>query len=175
MRKREPRQPTISRFWKIVKRSGVVLFVLAVFACFGRVDGFTLSEWWRDCHSGVVVWQGTQTYTPDGSPCIALTIDDGPDPRYTPQILAILQRYHAKATFFVEGRYVRAHPELARAILGAGTRCGQPHGHAPVSQSPVRATGASGNHGLRPYPANRAWPAYPFVSPAARPVEPNDL
>ena len=34
---------------------------------------------------------------------IALTFDDGPDPRYTPQILAVLERYHVPGTFFVIG------------------------------------------------------------------------
>ncbi len=153
MRKRGYRQPTISRFWKIVKRAGVVLLVLALFACFGRVDGFTLSEWWRDCHSGVVVWQGTQTQSSDGSPCIALTIDDGPDPRYTPQILAILQRYHAKATFFVEGRYVRAHPELARAILAQGHAIGNHTDTHPylnlLSASQVQAEITACDHTLQ--------------------------
>ena len=31
---------------------------------------------------------------------VALTFDDGPDPRYTPQILDVLKKYNAKATFF---------------------------------------------------------------------------
>jgi cellulose synthase/poly-beta-1,6-N-acetylglucosamine synthase-like glycosyltransferase/peptidoglycan/xylan/chitin deacetylase (PgdA/CDA1 family)/spore germination protein YaaH len=34
---------------------------------------------------------------------IALTFDDGPDPKYTPQILAVLERYHVPGTFFVIG------------------------------------------------------------------------
>lgn len=34
---------------------------------------------------------------------IALTFDDGPDPRWTPQILAILKQKHAPATFFIKG------------------------------------------------------------------------
>jgi len=43
---------------------------------------------------------------------IALTFDDGPDPRWTPQILDILQRYHVPATFFVVGENAEAHPGL---------------------------------------------------------------
>ena len=53
-------------------------------------------------------------------PEIALTFDDGPDPCYTPQILAILQRYNAKATFFCLGRHVAAYPHLTREIYEAG-------------------------------------------------------
>ena len=37
---------------------------------------------------------------------IALTFDDGPHPRYTPQILAILRKYGVHATFFVIGQNV---------------------------------------------------------------------
>jgi peptidoglycan-N-acetylglucosamine deacetylase len=37
---------------------------------------------------------------------IALTFDDGPGP-YTPQVLAVLEQYHVKATFFVIGRMLR--------------------------------------------------------------------
>ncbi len=49
-----------------------------------------------------------------------LTIDDGPHPRQTPQILEVLRRFRARATFFVVGERVRAHPELARAIVAEG-------------------------------------------------------
>ena len=37
---------------------------------------------------------------------VALTFDDGPSPIYTREILALLQQYHAKATFFVLGEKV---------------------------------------------------------------------
>ncbi|MDX2111371.1 MAG: polysaccharide deacetylase family protein [Verrucomicrobiota bacterium] len=49
-----------------------------------------------------------------------LTIDDGPDPDDTPQILALLASHGAKATFFVIGRKADAYPELIRAIAAAG-------------------------------------------------------
>jgi peptidoglycan/xylan/chitin deacetylase (PgdA/CDA1 family) len=49
-----------------------------------------------------------------------LTIDDGPHPEDTPKLLALLEEYNARATFFVIGRQVEKHPELARAILRAG-------------------------------------------------------
>lgn len=49
-----------------------------------------------------------------------LTIDDGPDPRTTPQVLDILDRYQARATFFVIGNNIRAHPGLAREIVNRG-------------------------------------------------------
>ncbi len=51
---------------------------------------------------------------------VALTFDDGPNPTWTPQILDILDRYGVKATFFVTGQNVAAHPDLARAIVNRG-------------------------------------------------------
>ncbi|HXF72961.1 MAG TPA: polysaccharide deacetylase family protein [Actinomycetota bacterium] len=43
---------------------------------------------------------------------IALTFDDGPDPRYTPAVLHLLSRFGARATFFVIGRKASRHPGL---------------------------------------------------------------
>lgn len=78
-------------------------------------NGFTLLEWWRETHSGVVLSQA-QTRRK----VVALTFDDGPDLRYTPRVLALLKRYHVKATFFEEGREVEAHPELSRLVASQG-------------------------------------------------------
>jgi peptidoglycan/xylan/chitin deacetylase (PgdA/CDA1 family) len=49
-----------------------------------------------------------------------LTIDDGPHPEDTPKLLELLKKHNARATFFVIGRQVEKHPELARAILRDG-------------------------------------------------------
>jgi peptidoglycan/xylan/chitin deacetylase (PgdA/CDA1 family) len=51
---------------------------------------------------------------------VALTFDDGPS-SYTPRVLRLLRRAHARATFFVIGRRAAAWPELVRAesLLGA--------------------------------------------------------
>jgi peptidoglycan/xylan/chitin deacetylase (PgdA/CDA1 family) len=51
---------------------------------------------------------------------VALTIDDGPDPRWTPQVLELLRRYEVPATFSVVGINAHAHPELVRRIVGEG-------------------------------------------------------
>jgi peptidoglycan/xylan/chitin deacetylase (PgdA/CDA1 family) len=58
--------------------------------------------------------------TPAGSPIVYLTFDDGPDGAYTPQILDLLARYNARATFFVLGEQARRFPELIRAEAEAG-------------------------------------------------------
>ncbi|HXP18861.1 MAG TPA: bifunctional polysaccharide deacetylase/glycosyltransferase family 2 protein [Streptosporangiaceae bacterium] len=54
----------------------------------------------------------------------ALTFDDGPDPTWTPKILAILARYHVPATFFTVGAHVASYPALVRAELRAGDEIG---------------------------------------------------
>lgn len=51
---------------------------------------------------------------------VALTFDDVPDPRFTPQILDILKEYGVKATFFVNGQRVLNHPKLAKRIHDEG-------------------------------------------------------
>ena len=55
---------------------------------------------------------------------LALTFDDGPDPRWTPRILDVLRRHRARATFFVLGSKVNAHPELTRRIVAEGHELG---------------------------------------------------
>ncbi|MFA7265906.1 MAG: polysaccharide deacetylase family protein [Candidatus Nanopelagicales bacterium] len=49
-----------------------------------------------------------------------LTYDDGPDPRYTPGILAVLDTFGATATFFVLLSKVRRDPHLLREVHAAG-------------------------------------------------------
>ncbi len=55
---------------------------------------------------------------------VALTFDDGPDPEYTPQVLAALRRHNVKATFFVVGAKVARYPELIRTIRAEGHTLG---------------------------------------------------
>jgi peptidoglycan-N-acetylglucosamine deacetylase len=59
-------------------------------------------------------------YVEDVSKDIALTIDDGPNPVYTPQVLEILSHYHVTATFSMIGLHVAAYPDLARSVADAG-------------------------------------------------------
>jgi peptidoglycan/xylan/chitin deacetylase (PgdA/CDA1 family) len=53
------------------------------------------------------------------TPIIALTFDDGPTP-YTAEVLDLLKKYNAKATFFCIGKQVEAYPELAKRIIQEG-------------------------------------------------------
>ena len=63
----------------------------------------------------LAVWRGSSE-----RPLVALTFDDGPKPGITDQLLAILTRERAPATFFVVGRDVTAYPDLARKIVESG-------------------------------------------------------
>jgi cellulose synthase/poly-beta-1,6-N-acetylglucosamine synthase-like glycosyltransferase/peptidoglycan/xylan/chitin deacetylase (PgdA/CDA1 family) len=95
-------------------------------------DGAGLSQGPSDqvpaavAHGGPVIdSSGPQPRTATVSPhTIALTFDDGPDPTWTPQILALLRAHHVHATFFVVGTQVAAHPELARQIVADGNEIG---------------------------------------------------
>ncbi|MCB5178796.1 polysaccharide deacetylase family protein [Streptomyces antimicrobicus] len=51
---------------------------------------------------------------------VAITIDDGPDPVWTPQVLQVLRENHVKATFCLVGTRAQAYPELVRRIAADG-------------------------------------------------------
>lgn len=55
---------------------------------------------------------------------VVLTFDDGPDRRYTPQVLDILRRYQVPATFFVIGLNAVKHPDLVHRIAAEGHEVG---------------------------------------------------
>jgi peptidoglycan/xylan/chitin deacetylase (PgdA/CDA1 family) len=86
----------------------------------------------------VVIWGVTQIrsrffiettcrFTPQGKQ-IMLTFDDGPHPERTPQILDMLEKYGAKATFFFIGKRVDAHPGVAASATAKGHEIGS-HGY----------------------------------------------
>lgn len=89
-----------------------------------------LGQWWPRrlgqpavLPGGLARWRGPA----DGSR-IALTFDDGPDPRWTPQILDVLGTYRFAATFFCLGQQARAHPEVVKEIVRRGHEVGV-HGY----------------------------------------------
>lgn len=62
-----------------------------------------------------IVWRG-----PGQQARIALTFDDGPQPTYTSQLLEILHKHKAKATFFLIGKHLEQHYALAERIVADG-------------------------------------------------------
>ena len=61
---------------------------------------------------------------PNNEKKIALTFDDGPHPKYTEEILDILQKYNVKATFFAIGENITYYPETFEKIILAGHEIG---------------------------------------------------
>ncbi|MEU9450277.1 polysaccharide deacetylase family protein [Streptomyces sp. NPDC048277] len=57
-----------------------------------------------------------------GARGVNITIDDGPDPVWTPQVLQVLKEYGVKATFCMIGPEAQAHPDLVKAVVAAGHR-----------------------------------------------------
>jgi peptidoglycan/xylan/chitin deacetylase (PgdA/CDA1 family)/uncharacterized membrane protein YbhN (UPF0104 family) len=114
------------------------------------------------------------------APKVAITFDDGPSPEHTPAVLEALRSAGARATFFVLGRNVRAHPELARMIVADGHELashGDDHslllfaGPATIAhqfraaeEAVFDAVGASVTHLFRAPHGYRG----PFLAPVAR-------
>lgn len=55
---------------------------------------------------------------------VALTYDDGPHPVFTPEILRALDRYGAKATFFMVGSRMEKYPQVVKEVLAKGHAIG---------------------------------------------------
>ncbi|MFF1744251.1 polysaccharide deacetylase family protein [Streptomyces mirabilis] len=55
-----------------------------------------------------------------GARGVNITIDDGPDPTWTPQVLQVLRDNGVKATFCMVGTQAQAHPDLVKAVVAAG-------------------------------------------------------
>ena len=70
-------------------------------------------------NQGQVIWD-----FPTDQKVVAITFDDGPHPLLTPQILKILAKYDAKATFFVAGNKVERFPEVLARVAKEGHEIG---------------------------------------------------
>jgi peptidoglycan/xylan/chitin deacetylase (PgdA/CDA1 family) len=72
---------------------------------------------------------------PEEGKVIALSFDDGPDPKWTPAILAILKDEGVPATFCVVGSSAKRYPDLLRAEVAAGhTICNHTMDHAHLTK-----------------------------------------
>ncbi|MFJ9657334.1 polysaccharide deacetylase family protein [Streptomyces griseoflavus] len=73
--------------------------------------------------SGAARVSETIVHASDAGPRgVNVTIDDGPDPRWTPQVLDLLREQGVKATFCVTGTQAEAHPDLVKDVVAAGHR-----------------------------------------------------
>jgi peptidoglycan-N-acetylglucosamine deacetylase len=101
---------------------------------------------------------------------VALTFDDGPDPVHTVPVLDALDRRQVRATFFMMGRNVERHPQVAREVVRRGHEIGN-HSYSHLKlifMSPgrvrheiertdalLRGIGASGDIHFRPPHASK--------------------
>ncbi len=127
MPNRQPWQPSLFIKISLVIHLFALIYTIMLpshwlWACFAILLShivITMIGLWPRSH-----WLGTNwTQLPDSAIArneIALTIDDGPDPEVTPQVLDILDNYQAKATFFCIGKSAAQHPELCREIIRRG-------------------------------------------------------
>lgn len=73
-------------------------------------------RWWRSSHNPFSTIVSVRT----SEPLVGLTFDDGPDPEFTPRLLDVLVRHGARATFFMVGQRVRAHPDIVARVVAEG-------------------------------------------------------
>ncbi len=95
-----------------MRRLWILLVGCVLFSFFFSSGGYAQGK--RD-----VYYRAAQSTTK-----IALTFDDGPHPRYTDEILSILEKEGIKATFFTIGCNVKQYPEVARRVIAAGHEIG---------------------------------------------------
>jgi peptidoglycan-N-acetylglucosamine deacetylase len=99
---------------------------------------------------------------------VELTFDDGPDPVWTPAILAALSGASLRATFFVIAQRAAAHPQLVAAIRAAGhaveLHCNEHLRHTEVDRPAIeedtrRAIATLARLGIRPRRWRTPWGA----------------
>ena len=82
-------------------------------------DGYLTAKYVKFAEFPTLYHQGA-----GGEHQVAITFDDGPDPRWTPKILDILKEANVKATFFVVGVNAERYPALVRRIVNEGHEIG---------------------------------------------------
>ena len=93
-------------------RVGIAIFFLWVLV-------FPITDWWVRFVSRKAIKKESGTV---GKVC--LTFDDGPDERYTPEVLNILKKYQVPAVFFLVGAKAERFPDLVKRIEAEGHQIG---------------------------------------------------
>src|SRR5207302_5783964 len=82
-------------------------------------DGYLTAKYVKFAQFPTLYHQGA-----GGEHQVAITFDDGPDPRWTPKILDILKQANVKAAFFLVGANAEKYPDLVRRIVAEGHEIG---------------------------------------------------
>ena len=85
--------------------------------------------------TGINYFEGNRKLDPD-KPMVALTFDDGPDPKRTLKMIEILKKYGVVATFFDIGENMEKYPDVVKAELEAGCDVGG-HTYSHVNLNPL--------------------------------------
>jgi peptidoglycan/xylan/chitin deacetylase (PgdA/CDA1 family) len=95
--------------------TGIYAGLGAVGAAGLAAGGYAYAALWPG--SGIF---GSALIAPERAGELALTFDDGPNPRWTPRLLDVLAEHDVKATFFMLGSRAQMEPELVRRIAAEG-------------------------------------------------------
>jgi peptidoglycan/xylan/chitin deacetylase (PgdA/CDA1 family) len=103
---------------------------------FASGDDHRSASTWTDTRASREAVQPDSVFRVDTTrPLVGLTFDDGPDPRYTSDVLDVLAQHRARATFFVVGVNALAHPDLIARQLEGGHGVGNhTYDHAELTQ-----------------------------------------
>jgi cellulose synthase/poly-beta-1,6-N-acetylglucosamine synthase-like glycosyltransferase/peptidoglycan/xylan/chitin deacetylase (PgdA/CDA1 family) len=134
--------------WRLLGLCLVIVFVLIAFQGFCTHTIGTSAEPHENSSASAPL-QGSEPllaarrgtlYSPEPSPGrqIALTFDDGPDPRWTPQVVSVLRQYRIPGTFFMIGSQAARHPDLVRLVEASGGEIADhTFTHTALSNGPV--------------------------------------
>ncbi len=122
---------TISRFLSPAQITGIILLSAAVLSFFiSSFLAIAIALFYVVLCIAASFFPQSGFYLPvisrglTGKNLVALTFDDGPSEPITRQILDLLDRYAAKATFFVSGVNAVKHPDIIREIIARGHSVG---------------------------------------------------
>ncbi|MFI5711917.1 polysaccharide deacetylase family protein [Kribbella sp. NPDC051620] len=97
---------------------------------------------------------GNRTAGAEGNKVLFFTFDDGPDPVWTPQVLEVLAKYNAHATFFELGSMQEQHPSLKEQVLAAGNSIGS---HSISHPQLTKVSAAKRHHEIFDGPASKCF------------------
>jgi peptidoglycan/xylan/chitin deacetylase (PgdA/CDA1 family) len=117
------------------RRLWVALALSIAAGCLGMLGVYLPPPWFL--HLVARAYPGVMFDVPTRQQWIALTIDDAPHPDVTPQLLELLRKHHAHATFFILGEQGAAYPELLQAIRDGGHELGN---HMYTDRQSIRLT-----------------------------------
>ncbi|MCQ6280751.1 polysaccharide deacetylase family protein [Bacillus sp. EB600] len=93
-----------------MKKVQLVTCILVFSYLFGGQSAYSMASRKAEYKkNGLAIWE-----VKTKEKMVALTFDDGPNPIYTNQILDLLAKYHAKATFFVIGERAKQYPQVLK-------------------------------------------------------------